>query len=135
MSSDRPVVLTVERKAVAADDEAAMGFYPEAELMITNMRQMSRLEYAWYRLKQTLNFKHTHQTAVNDATLERVGILGHVNIGIELSMNCWHRLVSGSDCATLQAWGWLNKYSSIMLTPVPPVSMSTCETYNEDASV
>lgn len=122
--TDRPVVMVVERKR-AGTTAYSHGLHPETEMIITSLRQMTFLEHAWYRLKQ--RFTNTPNTAVNADTAAQAGFQERLNVGMELSPSIWHKLVTGDCTRTLCAWSWLNKYSSVLLTPVPPIGVSLAE--------
>src|SRR3990172_2050514 len=114
MKNERPVVLTVER----LDNDT--GLYSGSGLVISHMRKMNVPEFLWHCFKKL--FTPKRQIDVNSDTMEKAGILGNINIGMEVSSDLWYRLVTGNDAPTTKAWGWLNKYSSVLLSPVPPSS-------------
>lgn len=132
MSSDRPVILTVERRGdiVGAEQCEADN---RADLIVSGMRQMGAVEYAWYRFKKLLTSKNKKQAAVNDDTLKRTGMYGMPRVGIEVSTDLWNRLVFG-HASTSTAWVWLNKDSNVILSPIPPSDialLASCRCSNE----
>ena len=113
--NNRPVILTVECKS----GNESGSILPGANFQIAHMRRMNAVEYAWHRVKKLFTPTPTHTTEVSTKTMNKVGILGSLNVGMEMSAELWHRLVAGEH-EEIAAWSWLTKYSSVLLSPVPP---------------
>ncbi len=114
----RPVIMIVERKRKTSN------FGPELE--ITGVRRMNAAEYAWHCIKKALTHKpeELEYAAVNTNTMNKAGMASILAVGIELSPELWTKVVtdSGHDAVV-----WLNKHSSVLLSPVPPSSVPVTE--------